>query len=77
MDRKVVIIISMFTLFIIEDIIADESLDKRRQSLLEIYISGSNRNHCKITDDESNMIRDDELVIVCFFLKLQSKHVCK
>ena len=77
MDRKVVIIISMFTLFIIEDIIADESLDKWRQSLLEIYISGSNRNHCKITDDENNMIRDDELVIVCFFLKLQSKHVCK
>ena len=77
MDRKVVIIISMFTLFIIEDIIGDESLDKSRQSLLEIYISGSNRNHCKITDDENNMIRDDELVIVCFFLKLQSKHVCK
>ena len=77
MDRKVVIIISMFTLFIIEDIIVDKSLDKRRQSLLEIYISGSNRNHCKITDDESNMIRDDELVIVCFFLKLQSKHICK
>ena len=33
------------TLFIIDDIIADESLDKRRQSLLELAISGRHRDH--------------------------------
>ena len=34
------------TLFIIDDIIADEGLDKRRQSLLELAISGRHRDHC-------------------------------
>ena len=34
------------TLFIIDDIIADESLDKRRQPLLELAISGRHRGHC-------------------------------
>ena len=33
------------TLFIVDDIIADEGLDKRRQSLLELAISGRHRNH--------------------------------
>ena len=33
------------TLFIIDDINADESLDKLRQSLLELAISGRHRNH--------------------------------
>ena len=33
------------TLFIIDDIIADEGLDKRRQSLLELAISGRHRDH--------------------------------
>ena len=33
------------TLFIIDDIIVDESLDKRRQSLLEQTITGRHRNH--------------------------------
>ena len=33
------------TPFIIDDIIADESLDKRRQSLLELAISGRHCNH--------------------------------
>ena len=33
------------TLFIIDDIMADESLGKRRQSLLELYISGRYRDH--------------------------------
>ena len=33
------------TLFIIDDIIADESLDKRRQPLLELAVSGIHRNH--------------------------------
>ena len=32
-------------LFIIYDIIADESLDKRKQPLLELSISGRHRNH--------------------------------
>ena len=33
------------TLFIIDDCIADESLDKRRQPLLELAISGRHHNH--------------------------------
>ena len=33
------------TLFIIDGIIADDGLDKRRQSLLELSISGRHRNH--------------------------------
>ena len=33
------------TLFIIDDIIADNSLDRRRQSLLELAISGRNRDY--------------------------------
>ena len=32
-------------LFIIDDIIANESLDKRRQPLLELAISGRHRGH--------------------------------
>ena len=32
-------------LFILDDIIADESLNKRRQPLLELAISGRHRNH--------------------------------
>ena len=32
-------------LFIIDDIIANESLDKRRQPLLELSISGKHRDH--------------------------------
>jgi hypothetical protein len=33
------------TLFIVDDVIADESLDKRRQSLLELAISGRHKKH--------------------------------
>ena len=33
------------TLFIIDDIIADETLDKKRQPLLELAISGRHREH--------------------------------
>ena len=33
------------TLFLIQDIIADETLDKRRQWLLELAISGCHRQH--------------------------------
>ena len=32
-------------LFIVDGIIADENLDKRRQSLLELAISGRHKNH--------------------------------
>ena len=33
------------TLFLTDDIIADEALDKRRQPLLELVISGRHRGH--------------------------------
>ena len=33
------------TLFILDDVIADESLDKRRQSLLDLAISGRHKDH--------------------------------
>ena len=33
------------TLFLVDDIIADETLDKRRQPLLELAISGRHRSH--------------------------------
>ena len=33
------------TLFLIDDIISDETLDKRRQPLLELAISGRHRGH--------------------------------
>ena len=33
------------TLFLIDDIIADETIDKRRQPLLELAISGRHRGH--------------------------------
>ena len=33
------------TLFLTDDIIADEALDKRRQPLLELAISGRHRGH--------------------------------
>ena len=33
------------TLFLIDDIIADETLDKHRQPLLELAISGRHRSH--------------------------------
>ena len=33
------------TLFVVDDVIADETLDKRRNSLLELAISGRHRKH--------------------------------
>ena len=33
------------TLFLIDDIISDNTLDKKRQPLLELAISGRHRNH--------------------------------
>ena len=45
MDRDITTIIRMFrSKFIIGDMIADEILDKWRQSLLEFFISGRLRN---------------------------------
>ena len=38
-------LVNKTTLFIIDDIISDESLDKRRQSLLDLAISGRHRQH--------------------------------
>ena len=55
------------TLFIIVDISADEALDKQRQSLLKLAISG------RMIHDENNVLTDDELVIVRDLLK-ESKH---
>ena len=33
-------------LFVIDDIVTNENLDKRRQPLLELSISGRHRGHC-------------------------------
>ena len=96
------------TLFIINYIITDEGLDKKRQSLLELAISDRYRDHylwlltqscsaipkilrrqakaiffwypkeradLKMIQDENNLLRDDELVIVRDFLRT-SKHAC-
>ena len=47
MGTEVVRINSRFkTLFIIDDVIRDESLDKWTQSLLELTISGRHCKHC-------------------------------
>ena len=45
------------TLFWINDIIADEALDKRRQLLLELAISGCHRQHslCLLTQSYTNV----------------------
>ena len=37
--------LTSLTLFLIDDIIADEALHKRRQHLLELAVSGRHRNH--------------------------------
>ena len=48
------------TLFIINDIIADEDLDKRRQSLLELAISGRHHDHylCLLTQSYSAILKN-------------------
>ena len=78
------------TLFIIDHIIADEGLDKRRQSLLELAQVGivttiyakaifvwnpKKRADLKMIHDENNVLTDDELVVVRGQLK-KSKHAC-
>ena len=60
------------TLFIIDDIIANESLNKRRQSLLELVISGTHRNHYfwLLTQSYStipkNLRRQDRVIFVWY-----------
>ena len=56
-------------LFIVDDIIANEILDKRRQTLLElfkaIFVWYSNvREDLKGIHYENNVLTDDELVVV-------------
>ena len=96
------------TLFVINDIIADEGPDKRRQPLLELAISGRHRSHylwlliqsysgipknlqrqaktisvwypkeradLKMIHDKNNVLTDDELAVVRYFLR-KSKHPC-
>ena len=95
-------------LFIIDDIITNESLEKRRQPLLALSISGRHRGHylwlltqsysaipknlkrqakaifvwypkeradLKLTNDENNVLTDDELVVARGILR-KSKHIC-
>ena len=45
MERLVSCLLDPKPYFLIDDIIADEALDKRRQPLLELAISGRHRNH--------------------------------
>ena len=40
------------TLFLIDDIIADETLDKHHQPLLELAISGRHRGHSSVADPD-------------------------
>ena len=60
------------TLFIIDDIIADESIDKRRQPLLESAISGRHRGHFLwlVTQSYSaipkNLRRQDKAIFVWY-----------
>ena len=49
-------------LFIIDDIITNKDLDKRRQPLLELSISGRYRGHYRV-------LTEDELVVAREFLK--------
>ena len=67
-------------LFIIDDIIANEILDKRRQTRLElfktIFVWYSNvREDLKGLHYENNVLTDDELVVVRGLLR-KSKHAC-
>ena len=69
------------TLFLIDDIIADETLDKCRQPLLELAISGRHRGHSlwlltqSYTAIPNNIRSLEELARVKAQLK-QGKHTC-
>ena len=60
------------TLFLINDIIADEALDKRRQPLLELAISGRHRQHSlwlltqSYTAVPNNIRRQAKMLYVCY-----------
>ena len=60
------------TLFTIDDITADESLDKRRQSSLELAISGRHRDHYlwmltqSYTAIPKNLRRQAKAICVCY-----------
>ena len=60
------------TLFLIDDIIADEALDKCRQPLLELPISGRHRNHLlwlltqSYTAVLKNVRRQAKMLYVCY-----------
>ena len=59
-------------LFIVDDIIADENLDKRRQSLLELAISGRQKNHYlwlltqSYTAIPKNLRRQAKAIFTCY-----------
>ena len=60
------------TLFLVDDIIADEKLDKRRQPLLELAISGRHRGHSlwllmqAYTGVPLNIRRQAKMLYACF-----------
>ena len=60
------------TLFLIDDIIADEALDKRRQSLLELAISRHHRQHSlwlltqSYTTIPNNIRRQEKMLYVWY-----------
>ena len=60
------------TLFLIDDIIADEALDKRRQPLLELAISGRHRGHSlwlltqSYTAVPNNIRRQEKMLYVLY-----------
>ena len=60
------------TLFLINDIIADENLDKRRNSLLDLAISGRHKGHSlwlltqSYTDIPKNIRRQAKLLYVWY-----------
>ena len=59
-------------LFLIDDIIADENLDKRRQPLLELAISGRHKGHSlwsltqSYTTDALNIRRQAKMLYVWY-----------
>ena len=60
------------TLFLIDDIIADETLNKRRQPLLELAISGRHRGHSlwlltqSYTAIPNNIRRQAKMLYICY-----------
>ena len=60
------------TLFLIDDLISDEALDKRRQPLLGLAISGRHRRHSiwlltqSYTAVPKNIRRQTKMLYVCY-----------